>query len=589
MEDSSCTDDTLALYRELREDGLDNVGIVLQRYLRRTLDDIASLVDLTPNVRLCKGIYVEPLKIAYHDFDQVRSNFVRALEALLAGGSYVGIATHDEWLLTEGAARSRARPGERRVRVPDVAGRPRGPGRSARRRRPPAADLRPLRGAVVRLLLRRLQENPKIAATSRPTRSAACYPAETVAARAAAERHGYLRSVSRATVRRLWENLDPNDRFRERRRAARKRKKLRRTAGGIALLLAATAVAVGARGLDSGDEPAAKPTAKKAVKTEAARPFSASRGDPRRPRDDGARVDSRQAPGVHLDARTEHDRARRQGRERRSRFPHPRSPARPADRIGDALLRPQRGSREPPQAGDLPHRSCRVLRRPDPVQKRPDLAIRTTGGGVWVNHAGLGWTNPYDKRVWNYNLDVAKAAVRAGFDEIQFDYVRFPSDGPIESAVFRGKRREPMATTIAQFVHYATNRLRPMGARVSVDLFGLSARRNLGVGQSPRRLSKIVDSISQWSIPLTTVPANTGLRVRSRPRERPSDDRCETSADRCAAAGHARSVARGLQLSGATTLAHVKEQIRAARRWKAGGFLLWNPSGNYTTGALTTP
>jgi proline dehydrogenase len=103
MEDSSCTDDTLTLYRELREQGLDNVGIVLQAYLRRTLDDIAALQDLTPNVRLCKGIYVEPLQIAYHDFDQVRANFFRALGALLAGGSYVGIATHDEWLIHEGA------------------------------------------------------------------------------------------------------------------------------------------------------------------------------------------------------------------------------------------------------------------------------------------------------------------------------------------------------------------------------------------------------------------------------------------------------------------------------------------------------
>jgi proline dehydrogenase len=103
MEDSSCTDETLAIYRELREEGLDNVGIVLQAYLRRTLDDIAALQDLAPNVRLCKGIYVEPLRIAYQDFDQVRANFVRALEALLDGGSYVGIATHDEWLITESA------------------------------------------------------------------------------------------------------------------------------------------------------------------------------------------------------------------------------------------------------------------------------------------------------------------------------------------------------------------------------------------------------------------------------------------------------------------------------------------------------
>ena len=102
MEDSSCTDETLRLYRELREAGLDNVGIVLQAYLRRTLDDIQALSDLTPNVRLCKGIYAEPEEIAYQGFDEVRENFVRALGALLEGGSYVGIATHDEWLIAEG-------------------------------------------------------------------------------------------------------------------------------------------------------------------------------------------------------------------------------------------------------------------------------------------------------------------------------------------------------------------------------------------------------------------------------------------------------------------------------------------------------
>jgi proline dehydrogenase len=102
MEDSSCTDDTLRLYRELRAEGLDNVGVVLQAYLRRTLADIEALADLTPNVRLCKGIYVEPEEIAFQGFDEVRESFVRALEALLAHGSYVGIATHDEWLIEEG-------------------------------------------------------------------------------------------------------------------------------------------------------------------------------------------------------------------------------------------------------------------------------------------------------------------------------------------------------------------------------------------------------------------------------------------------------------------------------------------------------
>jgi proline dehydrogenase len=102
MEDSSCTSDTLRLYRELREEGLENLGIVLQAYLQRTIRDIRALAPLRPNVRLCKGIYVERPLIAYNDFDAVRQNFVRCLSELLRAGCYVGIATHDRWLITEG-------------------------------------------------------------------------------------------------------------------------------------------------------------------------------------------------------------------------------------------------------------------------------------------------------------------------------------------------------------------------------------------------------------------------------------------------------------------------------------------------------
>jgi proline dehydrogenase len=102
MEDSSTTDDTLRLYRELRQEGYDNLGVVLQAMLRRTVDDVRSLADLRPSVRLCKGIYVEPEEIAYHEFEAVRANFVRALEALLDAGCYVGIATHDRWLVDQG-------------------------------------------------------------------------------------------------------------------------------------------------------------------------------------------------------------------------------------------------------------------------------------------------------------------------------------------------------------------------------------------------------------------------------------------------------------------------------------------------------
>jgi len=102
MEDSTTTSDTLELYRELRAEGHDNVGIVLQAALRRSIRDIHDLAPLRPNVRLVKGIYVEPQLIAYQGFEEVQQNFVRCLHELHQAGSYTAIATHDEHLLTEG-------------------------------------------------------------------------------------------------------------------------------------------------------------------------------------------------------------------------------------------------------------------------------------------------------------------------------------------------------------------------------------------------------------------------------------------------------------------------------------------------------
>jgi proline dehydrogenase len=102
MEDASTTTDTLAVYRELRAQGLERVGVVLQARLHRTLDDVGDLADLQPSVRVCKGIYLEPEEIAYQDFHEIRENFVRTLEALLDSGCYVAVATHDDWLVERG-------------------------------------------------------------------------------------------------------------------------------------------------------------------------------------------------------------------------------------------------------------------------------------------------------------------------------------------------------------------------------------------------------------------------------------------------------------------------------------------------------
>lgn len=97
MEDHTTTDATLRIYHELQP-RYGNLGVVFQAYMRRTLSDIDNLPEKGASVRLCKGIYVEPRKVAWKGFDTVRANFLLALEKLLARGIYTGIATHDEYL-----------------------------------------------------------------------------------------------------------------------------------------------------------------------------------------------------------------------------------------------------------------------------------------------------------------------------------------------------------------------------------------------------------------------------------------------------------------------------------------------------------
>ena len=98
MEDASTTDATLRIYRDL-QNHYPHVGVVLQAYLRRTLGDIDTLPRVGANVRLCKGIYIEPRAIAYKAYETVRHNYLQALEKLLSRGVYVGIATHDDHLI----------------------------------------------------------------------------------------------------------------------------------------------------------------------------------------------------------------------------------------------------------------------------------------------------------------------------------------------------------------------------------------------------------------------------------------------------------------------------------------------------------
>jgi len=162
MEDSSTTDDTLALFRSLREEGHDGVGIVLQAALKRTLPDIADLAGLGPSVRLCKGIYLEPPSVAFQSFDAIRKSFVRCLDALLENGARPAVATHDEWLI-ERALERRAGLDRSAYELQMLLG------VRADRARELVADGHPVRIYVpygqqwYEYSLRRLQENPRVA------------------------------------------------------------------------------------------------------------------------------------------------------------------------------------------------------------------------------------------------------------------------------------------------------------------------------------------------------------------------------------------------------------------------------------------
>ena len=99
MEDATTTDGTLTMYQRLRAEGFKNTGVAIQAYMRRSEADVHALVKDRANIRLCKGIYNEPPSIAYKERKEIQNNFLTLLRIIFEAGSYVGIATHDDYLI----------------------------------------------------------------------------------------------------------------------------------------------------------------------------------------------------------------------------------------------------------------------------------------------------------------------------------------------------------------------------------------------------------------------------------------------------------------------------------------------------------
>jgi hypothetical protein len=396
----------------------------------------------------------------------------------------------------------------------------------------------------------------------------------------------------------LFEPLEPNERFRARRAAARRRRK-RRRAVALGLLLGVTASAtLGARFVID-DEPAgvaAQPQPQSKQPAQRAAPAKQPRAFPDEMRGVHVTMALASIDGkleeylelvdeglntIQLDVKDENGEVG---------FVPSAVPL--AVEVNAA-----RPYYKPRQVASLVHRKGvyligRVVTFEDPMLSagRPELAIKNPDGTVWRNHAGLGWTNPYDRRVWDYNVSIAEVAARAGFDEIQFDYVRFPTDGALDSIVYPNKTSTAPGWVIAQFVHYAAKRLKPLGVRVSADVFGLSATRDLGIGQIPRRLAKHLDAIYPMVYPSHYGSGEYGLEE---PNAQPGPTVEWSLADFRRELKRSRSKAmlvpwlQDFSYGRDYGLEEVKEQIAAARLMGARGYLLWNPSGVYTPGALS--
>jgi hypothetical protein len=231
----------------------------------------------------------------------------------------------------------------------------------------------------------------------------------------------------------------------------------------------------------------------------------------------------------------------------------------------------------------------RVVTFEDPITAvaHPELAIHRSDGSLWHTNGGLAWLNPYSRAAWTYDVDVAVSAAKAGFDEIQFDYVRFPSDGDLSIIRYPGAHPQPMKATIAAFLAYAAGRLHPLRVRVSVDVFGLAATHDLGIGQYPAQVGKVVDAIYPMTYPshyssgeynLPDPNAAPGATVRDSLRD-----------FRTQLAGRKALLVPWLQdfsLGRTYSFTDVAAQIASARAFDAGGFMLWNASGLYTVRAL---
>lgn len=231
---------------------------------------------------------------------------------------------------------------------------------------------------------------------------------------------------------------------------------------------------------------------------------------------------------------------------------------------------------------------CRIVCFKDPklAKGRPDLAVQDKAGGVWNKGQ---WLDPYSREVWDYDLSVAEAAAKAGFNEVQFDYLRFPSDGNISTCLYPHQDQRSQGQVIDDFLSYAREKLAPYNVFVSADLFGLTAsdQGDMNIGQRVSDVANRVDFISPMVYPSHYNLGEYKIKV---PEANPGETVTKSLEDfKKKIKGTQASLRPWLQdfsLKIPYTPDMVRRQIDASEALGIKQWLLWDPNCTYSESAL---
>jgi hypothetical protein len=223
---------------------------------------------------------------------------------------------------------------------------------------------------------------------------------------------------------------------------------------------------------------------------------------------------------------------------------------------------------------------------------RPEWAIRNKATGQpWKDVNGIGWLNPFRVEVWDYNIAIAREVAELGFDEVQFDYIRFPSDGRLDQIDYgRPHTEEARTAAIAGLLTKARTALAPAGVYFSADIFGLTtvAEDDMGIGQSIETIADAVDYLCPMVYPSHYARGSFG---HPNPAAKPYEVVAQSLAAAKPRLGEGRAKLRpwlqDFDLYGTPyTPEMVRAQIKAAEEQQTSGWLIWNAGNRYQEAAL---